>query len=93
MLERNPVKNIMATTLEDIQGWFKEGKRKKATHLVVVCDTYDWEDYPVYVSTHEDVAKVVLRYQGPNMQKVMEVYCLSKDFNKQEMRSGRAWDF
>lgn len=29
--------------------WLAQGKRLKATHLIVVCDTYDYEDYPVFV--------------------------------------------
>jgi hypothetical protein len=82
----------MPTTVEDLKGWFEEGRKKKATHLVVVCDTYDWEDYPVYVKPSEEVKDVVLRF-GENMQRVMEVYCLSKGFHSQEMRGNRAWDF
>lgn len=53
---------------------------KKAiyTHLVVVCDTFDHEDYPVYVKLGENVRDVVTKYNGPNMQRVMEVYDLTE---------------
>lgn len=53
-----------------------------ATHMIVVCDTYDWEDYPVYVSPDQDVHKIAAGHNG-NMQRVMEVYKLSMDMNAQ----------
>ena len=68
----------MATTREDIARWFNEGQKQGATHMIVVCDTFDWEDYPVYVSPQENVRKKTAE-QG----KVMEVYSLSKSLNMQ----------
>lgn len=68
----------MVTTREEIRGWFLEGVKERATHMIVVCDTFDWEDYPVYVSKDENVAEKVKEYDGKEMQKVMEVYDLSK---------------
>lgn len=53
-------------------------KKAVYTHLVVVCDTFDHEDYPVYVKLGQDVRKVVAEYNGPNMQRVMEVYDLTE---------------
>jgi len=82
----------MATTKEDIKGWIKRGQDQKATHLIVVCDTFDWEDYPVYVSATENVHDKYKQYNGPNMQKVMEVYNLSKDIDKQ-VNQHRAFEF
>lgn len=73
----------MATTQDDIVRWFTEGKRQKATHMIVVCDTFDHEDYPVYVGPKENVRTVVSAYNGPNMQRVMEVYNLSKPMRPQ----------
>lgn len=45
----------MSTTLEDLHRWFREGVRQKATHMIVACDTFDYEDYPIYVSKEQDV--------------------------------------
>ena len=39
----------MSTTRNEIRGWLKRGQRQKATHVIVVCDTFDHEDYPVYI--------------------------------------------
>ena len=80
------------TTIQDLKEWFERGKEQGATHMVVVCDTYDWEDYPCYVMKTQDVAQVASDHNGKNMQKVMEVYNLSKTFDKQKMKNGRAFD-
>lgn len=69
----------MQTTPEMIREWLEEGKEAGATHVIVVCDTFDYEDYPVHVMPKEDVIKKADEYRGKNMQTVMKVYDLSKD--------------
>lgn len=83
----------MAATKEDIRGWFKRGKESGATHMIVVCDTYDHEDYPVYVMQDENVREKAKQYNGQNMQSIMEVYSFKLDLEKQ-MAEYRAfhWD-
>lgn len=39
----------MTTTKKIIAEWIESGLEKKATHMIVVCDTFDHTDYPVYV--------------------------------------------
>jgi hypothetical protein len=73
----------MGTTKQDLHRWFKEGVEQKATHMIVVCDTFDYEDYPVYVAKGEDVKAREQEYRGKDMQKVMEVYDLSKSWAEQ----------
>ncbi len=73
----------MGTSKDDIRGWFKSGVSQGATHLIVVCDTYDWEDYPVYVMPGTDAKEEVDKRHGKNMAKVMEVYNLKKDMEEQ----------
>lgn len=73
----------MGTTREDILGWLKEGQHQGATHVVVVCDTFDHGDYPVYVMPGEPVRKKADEYNRKEMQRVMEVYALHLDLNAQ----------
>jgi hypothetical protein len=82
----------MATTEKDIKRWIKSAKKEKATHLIVVCDTWDYEDYPVTVSKKENVMDVYNEYNGKNMQKVMEVYNLKEDIEKQ-LKKFRSFNF
>lgn len=83
----------MPTTQEDIRTWFKDGVKRKATHMVVACDTFDYSDYPVFVTTADDVATVASAAHAANMQKVMEVYDLNMDMEAQlaEHRALHGW--
>ena len=72
-------------TIKDIKRWIKNAP-KNATHMIVVCDTFDYSDYPVYVNEFEDVHNIVEKYDNLNMQKVMEVYNLKKDIREQLMQ-------
>jgi hypothetical protein len=77
----------MATTREEIRGWFLEGKKQGATHMIVACDTFDWEDYPVYVSPQENVQE-----KAAGQEKIMEVYSMSMDMEMQ-LNEGRAFHY
>lgn len=81
----------MATTQDDIRGWLMKGKTAGATHVMVVCDTFDYDDYPVYVKPDENIQKQIERYDGVNMQRVMEVYNLALPFFPQ-LSERRAWN-
>jgi hypothetical protein len=80
----------MTASKQDIREWFDKGVARKATHMLVICDTFDHEDYPVYVTSKEDARK---RYQNPGaMERVMEVYNLSKD-REQQLNKVRCFEF
>ena len=82
----------MATSKEAIRHWLKEGKKNGATHVIIVCDTFDYEDYPVYVEPGQDVRKVAEEFNGKNMQKIMEVYSLKLDIEAQ-LKEYRAFNW
>ena len=69
----------MKTTKDDIRRWFKEGVERNATHMIVICDTFDWSDFPCYVMSDENPREIVEKRDGKNMEKVIEVYNLSMD--------------
>jgi len=73
----------MGTSREEIEDWFKEGKKEKATHMIVVCDTFDYEDYPVYAHGDAECMEKYKANNNENMQRVMEVYDLRKDMKEQ----------
>jgi hypothetical protein len=43
----------MATSKSDIEELLADGQQKGASHLIVVCDQFEYADYPVYVMPHE----------------------------------------
>lgn len=72
-------------TKQDVREWLIYGKEQlpNCTHMLVVCDTFDHDDYPVYVPADEDVRDVARAHDGVNMQQLMEVYDLSMDLESQ----------
>lgn len=73
----------MAASVGSISAWFDTGVAQGSTHMIVVCDSFDWEDYPVYVTPSQDVRERMTDFDGKNMQRIMEVYNLSMDKEKQ----------
>ena len=69
----------MAATRDEISNWFDRGVAQKATHMIVVCDTFDHEDYPCFANGDADAIEQHGYYDGKNMQRVMEVYDLRAD--------------
>lgn len=81
----------MAASYEDISNWFDEGMGiVGATHMIVMCDTFDYSDYPMFVmnGTKESVWKKI-DSQG-SMGRVMEVYDLRMD-KEAQMSQHRCW--
>ena len=59
--------------------WFDLGIQEGKRYLIVVCDTFEYNDYPVYVAEGEDFYKKYDKLDGKYMQKIMEVYDLKMD--------------
>lgn len=73
----------MGTTREVIKGWIDRGLEQKATHLIVVSDTFDHDDYPVFAATDAEAIEKYDEYNGKEMQRIMEVYDLRMDLAAQ----------
>lgn len=63
----------MAATRQDIDRWIKTAKEKKDEYIISVCDTWDYDDYPVYCKDLESLKKSYSLYNGENMQSVNEI--------------------
>lgn len=68
----------MATSQEEISEWFDRGLIQRKDFMIIVCDTFSYEDYPIYCSRSEVIAKHK-SCNAEKMQTVMEVYDLSMD--------------
>ena len=93
----------MSTSVQDIRAWLERGKTQGATHLIVVCDTFDHGDYPIFVMPGENARDKAFKYGRDNgmglptredhkMSQVMEVYSLAQDWEKQ-LGETRAFHF
>ncbi len=63
----------MAASRQDVERWIQTARAQGATHVISVCDTFEWDDYPVYVMPGDDLEKVKAKYDGVNMQRINEV--------------------
>jgi hypothetical protein len=63
----------MAVTKVEFDGWVERGKKMGATHLISVVDTFDYDDYPVFVMPEDDLEEVKSNYNGVEMQRINEV--------------------
>lgn len=86
------------TTRAEIISWFKQGVKSDCTHLIVACDTFSHDDYPVWVGNktpwgghdNADFWEVYDQRDDKNLQTIMEVYDLTMDMDSQ-MREVRAF--
>jgi hypothetical protein len=77
-------------TMQEISAWYSEGIDQRASHMIVVCDTYDHSDYPRYVHGPEELRDALDSYTSAPMTRVMEVYDLGGD-KVAQLVEFRAW--
>jgi hypothetical protein len=85
----------MAASVKQITAWFQRGLSEGATHMLVVCDTFRYEDYPVMVRPDQDARECYENYHSGGVQpcqRVMEVYNLSLPLGPQ-LAEERAFHF
>lgn len=69
---------------EEIKRLLMNGNTKEYSHMIIFCDTFDYEDYAVYVKYDQDVEQVIKdKKKLGNMIKVMEVYNYNLDLETQ----------
>lgn len=66
-----------------IAAWFAEGVEQGCSHMIVACDEFDWEDYPIFVKEPSQFYAEYDRVNGKNMQRIIEVYDLRMPWSAQ----------
>lgn len=82
----------MKTSTDLIRTWLEEGKEDGATHVAVFSDDFSHEYYPVSYTSKAAAQEGVASKDGKNMQRVIEVYNLSQDWDKQ-LRQHRCFNY
>jgi hypothetical protein len=82
----------MAATQHMIRQWLEDGAADGFTHMMVVCDRFDYSDYPVYRREGGEVLRreVEVYHATHSMQRVQEVYDLNRDWEEQ-LALHRVW--
>lgn len=63
----------MVASYNTVENWKVRAKEMGATHIISVCDTFEYNDYPVFVMPTDDIDALKARYDGKNMQRINEV--------------------
>lgn len=69
----------MSATREDVNRWIDKAKQEDYSYIISVCDTFEYDDYPVYCKTIEDVKDKYSKYDNNNMQRINEVIRINDD--------------
>lgn len=78
----------MAASRVDIDCWYDAGVTDGSTHMIVVCDEFDWSDYPVYVTGDADEVRAARqKLDAESMQRVMEVYILKAERKDEQVNT------
>lgn len=74
----------MATSKKYLKEMLYSHKGKGYSHMVVVCDSWDYTDFIVYIKDDENLEERLKKYRGLNtMYKIMEIYNYGMDLNYQ----------
>lgn len=66
-------------TKQQLSAWSIQGTAHHNRYMLICCDTFNYDYYPVYVHRNKTASELraeIMKYDGRNMQRVMEVYDL-----------------
>ena len=66
---------------QNLARWLPEAERLGATHVLDICDTWDYSHYPVYVMPEDNLEEKRANYSG-NMQSVYGTYIVADYINE-----------
>lgn len=70
------------TTKTEIREWLEQGRQQGQRWMLVVTDTFDYEDYPIWIGGDTAMFwKCYDRTVRQPMTRVMEVYDLGEDYD------------
>ena len=69
----------MAATRQDVDCWIESAKKNGSKYIISVCDTFDWDDYPVYCKDETNLKERYPEFNGVNMQKINEIIQINSD--------------
>lgn len=69
----------MTATRNNVDKWIEIGKEKRSRWILSMCDTYDYEDYPIYVDSSENIKTVIKFNQTQSMQKINEIISIDHE--------------
>lgn len=75
---------------ENYARWIEEAKRRGARYILDVCDTFDYDHYPVYIMTEEELPQKRREYDEKPMQQVFTTIVVPQKFKPKGRNRGSA---
>ncbi len=66
----------MTATMWDLKQWVLKPRDPSARWVIIACDTYDHDNYPIYVGPDENIQEKAAEVRAQNMTKIDEIYDL-----------------
>ena len=63
----------MAATRKEVNEWIKLAKENDIEYIISVCDTFDFDDYPVYCKNTKELKRKLTNFNDVNMQRINEI--------------------
>lgn len=70
-------------TKQMIKNMLDSGIGKGYSHLLIICDKWDYEYYPKYVEEKDNINNIIKRYGGENLEVIEEIYSYGLDLESQ----------
>jgi hypothetical protein len=68
----------MTATRQDVNHWIKIAKKNNHKYIISVCNTWDYDDYPVFFDDVKTLEENYSKYTT-NMQKINEIIRINDD--------------
>lgn len=62
--------------------YIKEAREKNVEYLIIVCDTFDHDTYPVFCQTKEEFITDYKRFRNANMQRIEHCFHVYENMHK-----------
>ena len=69
----------MAASRADVDRWIETAKEEEMKYIISVCDTWDYDDYPVYCQNVKELDEKYPEFDGVNMQRINEIIFINDD--------------
>jgi len=69
----------MTATRGDVNRWIETAKKNGDNYIISVCDTFDYDDYPIYCKSKGTAKEQFEEHNGHNMQRVNEIIRINED--------------
>lgn len=80
----------MTTSVKTIRLWLERAKNNGSTFLIVACDMFEREDYPIYCSSKNEALLKITELRAEDLSGIHEVYDLNLDIEEQ-LSKKRVW--